>query len=611
MAKFLTWLIAPLFCLWVHWDGLFTWFQADDFAFLGLHRDVSGWSSFWRVILTPSPQGTFRPWSERAFFLLFWRLFGLDALPYHTLVFLTQVASLLLLYRLVLRLTGSRIAAVLAPVLWTANAALAEVMGWTCGYNEILCGFFLLAALSLWMRFEETGQWHYYALQAVVFVFGFGVLEINIVYPAIAALWALLRGRRRLALLTLPLFALSLAFYALHAKIAPPQSSGPYAMHLDTTILATLFTYWKWEFVPVYWKDMPGYLPYLAVATILLLSAAVIVFVANEIRRRNLVPLFFTAWFFITLAPLLPLRDHHSEYYLAIPTLGMAVVLSLLVARYRFALAIAAVYLLAAVPATRAEEHFSFKRGAAVQNLVLGVKKAIELHPNKTILLTGISADLYGNAIVHRPFRVFTNNAVYLAPEMLAQSGVTDRDWPSISKFALQPGPTLQALQDEKLEVYSANGSRLQNITGLYGERARNTFSAAPPSHVDVGNALEAYLLGPGWYPLEGNYRWMKARASVRMSGPTRSGEKLILSGLCVKELVRNGPAAIAVYIDGVKLATTARITNAESFEREFPLPPEATGKPSINVELEVSPTFSDAAKTRDLSVVFGTLDIR
>jgi len=92
-----SWAIPPLFLLAFYWYGLKCWFRQDDFAWLWLTTQVHSWSDFWRAMFTPLAQGTIRPFSERAFFMGLYTLFGLDALPFRICVFLTQIANLALI----------------------------------------------------------------------------------------------------------------------------------------------------------------------------------------------------------------------------------------------------------------------------------------------------------------------------------------------------------------------------------------------------------------------------------------------------------------------------------------------------------------------------------
>ena len=76
------WLTPVALLFWVFQDGLRCWFSADDFAWLGLLRQVSSPHDILPILFAPAAQGTIRPWSERGFFLLFESLFGLDSLPF-------------------------------------------------------------------------------------------------------------------------------------------------------------------------------------------------------------------------------------------------------------------------------------------------------------------------------------------------------------------------------------------------------------------------------------------------------------------------------------------------------------------------------------------------
>ena len=140
-------------------------------------------------------QGTIRPISERAYFMVFRELFDLDALPYRLLVLFTQFGSLILLNRIACRLTVSAAGGLLAAMLWCSNSVLFWPMSWTSAYNQILCAFTLLLALSCFIRYTETGNKKYNYWQWVVFLIAFGVLEENVVYPALAFAYAFFFAR--------------------------------------------------------------------------------------------------------------------------------------------------------------------------------------------------------------------------------------------------------------------------------------------------------------------------------------------------------------------------------------------------------------------------------
>ncbi len=195
-ARLAYWTVPSLFCLAIYWLGLKAWFRQDDFAWLTLNLRLRETGDLWGILFAPQAQGTIRPLSERLFFLMFHGIFGLNAVPFRITVFLTQFANLVLVSSITWRITRSRAAGFWAPVLWVSNSALVAVMSWTSAYNQALCAFFLLASFQLFLWHIETGKLRYYVWQWVTFLLGFGALEIIVVYPAIAATYALLCAPR-------------------------------------------------------------------------------------------------------------------------------------------------------------------------------------------------------------------------------------------------------------------------------------------------------------------------------------------------------------------------------------------------------------------------------
>ena len=204
-----------LFCLAVHQLALKTWFFQDDFAWLALRLDISSPGELFQALFSPKAQGTIRTLSERLYFLCFSSLFGLNVVPFKVCTFLTQLANIVLLIQVARRLTGSAAAGFLAAILWTANAGLALALGWSSAYNEIAFAFVILLAFRLFLQYIDTSKQKYWVWQWIVLLLGFGVLELNVTYPALAAGYALCCARSYFRK-TLYLFIPSILFIAAH-----------------------------------------------------------------------------------------------------------------------------------------------------------------------------------------------------------------------------------------------------------------------------------------------------------------------------------------------------------------------------------------------------------
>ncbi len=614
------WIAPSLFCLILYWYGLKSWFRADDFAWLGLGREIIHPSDFWRVMFAPMAQGTIRPLSERAYFIGLHALFGLDALPFRILAFVTQFANLVLVTWITLKLTGSRVAGFWGPILWTANSALVIPMTWCSTYNQILCGCFMLAAFALFLKYDETGERRLYWWQLLVFALGFGALEINVMYPALVASYLIFNCRlvRRSVLDLIPLFTLSIAFTLIHLIVAPRQTSGHYALYFDHALPYTLWSYWQWALVPEQWWEVLTKGAWLGIAGVVVLTVLLLGFTIREARRGRWMPLMFLIWFVLLLLPILPLKNHVLGYYLALPTLALAMLGATAFARswragiaWRIAgAAVLAAYLFVDVPITWADTRWHYEIARSVKILVLGVAHAHELHPSSTILLADISNELYDNAVAHSPFRLVDAFHVYLTPEAVGR--ITPHpDNPPVPEYALPPGPTLLGLHRDQVAVYVPSGDRLKNVTTNYEEVAEKQLKSEMPRRIDAGNPLFGYLLGPTWYPIDTNYRWMPQTATLRIGGPTSPAQKLHIRGSCPSELTKAGPLRFTVRLDG-QLVSDSGIQPSETlFDRSIELPAASVGKESIELKLDLNRTLKRPDDDLNLGLAFGIFEIR
>jgi hypothetical protein len=602
------WAAPPLLCLLLYWPAVTAWFRADDFAWLGTDLYNKNFHDLLVSVFGPKAQGTIRPLSERLFFIAGSHLFGLDALPFHIVVFATHFANLTLAAAIGARLTGTRAAGLCATMLWLANSSNILPLGWVCVYNQVLCGFFLLAALFCLMRYIETGERRYFIWQWIAFVLGFGAQELNLVYPAIAGAYTLLCARKFFRG-TLPMFAVSAVYLGAHAAAAPALKTGGYAMHFTGAMLRTLGVYWTWSVGPTFLYsplDLPKWVLPAGVAVV---SLGLLAWTARKISRGARAAVFCLAWYVILLAPVLPLRDHQTEYYVFLPVLGLAWLggWALVEAWRASAVVFAAIYLAMALPAGAATTRWSHDISIRVRALVEGVEAAHTLHPKQSILLEGVDTDLFWNGVLDRPFRLFGLDAVYLAPGSERRIEAHP-SLGNINDYILPGDLVSHALERDELAVYDARGPRLRNITSQYAAIPRDT---RPPLRVDAASPTAQYLLGPEWYPVDGDHRWMPGRATLRMGAPDAPGRKLYLRGDCPDEQLRVGPLDVRVSVDGIALPAAKIRPGENAFELAFVLPDPVSGKREMQVTVEVSRVIRPASDPRDLGLVFGTFEVR
>ncbi|HVW11415.1 MAG TPA: hypothetical protein VHC90_22675 [Bryobacteraceae bacterium] len=605
------WLLPVAFLLWLYREAFHTWFRADDFAWLSLPRLIARRHDLLHELFSPAAQGTIRPWSERGFFVLLESLFGLDPLPFRIAAFTTAAADAILIAWIVKRLTLSRFASVLAPILWIANTALVTPLTWSSAYNELMCPLFLLSALALLIRYIETGRRVFWWAQAAVFVLGFGALEINVVYPAIAAAWVISvqKSDRRLLRDLAPLAALSAAYFALHRCLAPLPASGPYALHFNSAILKTLALYCRWLLLPepVYRFGMSHrFGVFLLIVSASGLVACVVL--ASKARRE----LFFgLAWFALTLAPLLPLPDHRTPYYLVIPSIGIAILAAGAAAEFArnsplqrtLAAAVTILWLASVVPITQAAAHWWRQRSDDVRTLVLGVEAARRTHPGESIAIAGLNPELYDLSFADSAFEALDIPDVYLTPETVL-TGTSD----SPGRFVLDPVVFHHAVTHDEVVVYSLERDHLRNVSEGYRRQLSGRHVDRLPSRVDVGNTLYSWLLGPEWLPVESGIRWMPAKATLRLGVPA-AAHRLELRGRCPSAQLSAAPRTLMVLVDGKKISDTRIYDSERIFDRLIPIPADMlAGRDSVEIGIQVDPV--DRIDGQDYGLVFGAVGL-
>ncbi len=591
------WRALPLALLLVlYWPSLTTWFFADDFGWLNLRHDVVSAADLPAALFAPKAHGNMRPLGENLYWLGLGSVFGADPLPFHICTFLTAGAGVILLGAIARRLAGSQAAGFAAQVLWVVNCGLAPSLGWSSIYNQVLCGFLLLLALFLLLRYQETGRRAYLFGQWAAFALSLGALETSVVYPALAAAYALLFARRLLDKV-LPMFALSAAAAFVHLKFAPLSAGGAYSPRVDLRLFDTLATYWTWALGPARLATFGWLTSGAALALTGLLTVSAAALAAWGIRRREFTAVFGLAWFVIALGPYLVLPEHKMDYYLAVPAIGLALagawavecarVSGSLPRRIAFALPLAA-YLAASVPASASAARWMHDRAEKAANLVLGAEEVRAANPRALILLDGVDTDLFWSGVADLPFRALGISSVYLAPGSEARIEAP-RDL--LSKYILPEAIARRALDGGSAVVYRFDGEMLRNATVRFRTLADAGWREEAPHFVNLGDPVFGAYVGAGWRDAVRGTRWMSGSAVFTIGTPRGAAESLYLG------VFRTRPFGWSIRVNGTEVpaALVHRDNDLSEFRIPVPAPAAAAKQMEVAVRSEVPLEFGYA----------------
>lgn len=137
-----------------------------------------------------------RPMGE-AWYRAIYFFAGFRAAPFHAVDFGFMLLVIFLIYSLARRLADSRFAALAAALLFAYQERWAPLYFDTAYIFDVLCGFFLFAALLLYIRVRQQGRAPRipeYAALAALFVCALNSKEMAVVLPALVALYELVYG---------------------------------------------------------------------------------------------------------------------------------------------------------------------------------------------------------------------------------------------------------------------------------------------------------------------------------------------------------------------------------------------------------------------------------
>jgi len=614
------WLAAPALAAVLYWRGFVTWFLTDDFGWLGMKLELPHDLS---VLYRPAVQGTVRLLADRAYFLVFSSVFGFHALPFRLWAFATWCGAMTLTSLIGARLTGSRAAGLIAALLWAANPNLVQAIVWTSAYNQILCAFLILAAFYARLRWLEAPEGHadvrkWKILEWVAYLASFGALELAVTYPALVLLYHLCVSRRRWRT-ALVLFVPAVPFLILHTFFMPRPAGDAYKLTVDGSIASTFVRYAAWAMGPTHL----GYLVDEHWRTAGFVGGALVglslaIFIATRLRARQFMVVFCAGWFAIAIAPVLPLRTHITEYYLTLPSLGIAWLGGwALVTAWRQGVemriacgVLAAIYFVTAGFQIDAVTEWIRSRTMPMHGVVSAVEQTMRWHPGTAIVINGVDSELFSAGFQDDPFRLFGAKRVFLAPgsekEIQARA-----DLGGVERFVISPSSMARAIESGEMRVLSVNGQECFDITDRFRTVTRANFVAEHHNFVDVGNPAYATRIGPTWHAAENGFRWMPKIATLQIAGPQSAGEKLYVTGYAAPPALAAGFVTLRFQAAGQPIGSATLEKSGEKFALSFPLPASLVGQSSIELAIEVSRTFHAPNDLRELGMIFGTFEVR
>lgn len=315
--------------------GITNW--DDDFYLDAAAKPVS-----W--LLTHEFSGNFHPLTMLSLHLDR-ALFGVNAVELHAVNIVWHCAAVLAVFALLLQLTTDSFAAFAGALLFAIHPLRVESVVWLAERKDVLCVAFFAAALALYAA-RLRGRSVHLAWIYVLFIAALLSKASAVMLPPALMLIELAIRRRVSIRDKLPMLAISVVFgvatvmLQLHSPAAVPAGASftvPQKLLLSGRALTM---YVSRELVPLNLSALYAFPHAIGAAEWWGGLLALVLCVAVLATLRFSVTLFAaTAFFFVTIAPMLPLlnigRALISDRYTYIPSIGIAWLVTLGVERLR------------------------------------------------------------------------------------------------------------------------------------------------------------------------------------------------------------------------------------------------------------------------------------
>lgn len=390
---FLTFLLAvfvflPVFSLY---------FAQDDFFHLKMGM-AEGVKDVFLFFSFKNPYGYtfYRPLTTQVYTFAVRSFFGLNPFFFRLTSFSFFLLNLYLVFKIVAALTKNKNLGFLASFLYAFNASNLGSLAYMAAFQEIGVAFFFFLTFFLYLKDKK--------LAVLTFVLALLSKETAAVLPAVLVIYEFLLGERKLKK-TLP-FWFILALYVLFRLASGLPESLVYEMNFSPIkILNGYLWYFLWglgipemliDFVGpgfkinpnfLIWFYRPSQIIFIASFLFLLLLGMAIFRSRGQDKKTDA---FFTAWFLVTLLPVIFWPWHRFSYYLTVPLLGLVGLFAALLKNLPKALIFLAVLLLFAVSITTVrisqETYWVIARAKIAENLISDLKSQYPQLPKAAAL---------------------------------------------------------------------------------------------------------------------------------------------------------------------------------------------------------------------------------
>lgn len=222
-----------IFTALIYIRALFNGFASlDDDAYLFDNPFIRNFSfDGIKAIFSSFYEANYHPLTTLTYLFEF-NFYGLNPVPFHLLNVLLHLLNTMLVYKLVEKLSGNRLGALLVALLFAVHPMHVESVAWISERKDVLYTVFYLGALLAYLKYMKSDfKGNYYWLCLIMFILSLMSKSAAVTLPVLMIAFDFYKKRKlnaKMILEKLPFFALSILFGIL-AILSQQQAFRPVA----------------------------------------------------------------------------------------------------------------------------------------------------------------------------------------------------------------------------------------------------------------------------------------------------------------------------------------------------------------------------------------------
>jgi tetratricopeptide (TPR) repeat protein len=304
----------------------------DDQQYVIENKMIMEWS--WRNIETIFDSiymGHYHPLTLLSYALEY-RFFKLNPFAYHLTNLILHLMNGLLVFWLIWMLKGGVLTSLVVSLLFGIHPLHVESVAWISERKDLLCSFFFLGSLVVYLTYLKTRRMRAYFLSLFLFLLSLLSKSMAVTLPLVLVLCDYLFDRKfdrkslieKIPFLVMAFIFVIIAFFALRSS-GMVDSKSSFSFFKNLLIISEVLTsYFSKLILPIklscfypFIKGIAGFWSYVYLTTIIGFLIAGIL-----LGRYNKTITFGTLFFFITILPVLPIKIV-ADRYIYIPSIGI------------------------------------------------------------------------------------------------------------------------------------------------------------------------------------------------------------------------------------------------------------------------------------------------